>query len=279
MNVKGIDISEYQRNPVILRNHEGKAIGRAERIYVDGNKLLADAWFDCITQESQETKAMIDAGTLKTASIGFEPIEMKERPLEDADVKYTKSRPWIKKINEITKSIMLEFSIVDLPANIYAEIQRGLQKNIDVTHLQRQYKKLTELQTDGDDMEEEIIMEFKVKGEKELETMNRFSKFIAEQGYEIVKAGATISKANLARLDAIIDNATKIKESAVKPDNADDKPEEDKDKKLYDLINGINKRFDVIEDKLEQFEAYDADEEPEQKETIEFKEWINRSKK
>ena len=265
MNVSGIDLSEYKRNPIVLRNHEGKAIGTAKNIYVQDNKLLADTYFDEITPESRETKAMIDAGTLKTASIGFEPIEMKERDLREGDEVYTKSRPWITRINEIAKSIMLEFSIVDLPANIYAEIQRGLNKGIDVTHLQAQYKQLTNREGE---MNDEVIMEFKCKG-NEVDTLKRFKDHLDNNGYEIVKAGATISKTNMGRLNSIIENANMIKESATK--------ETDEEEKSFDVEQAFKELVKEINDVKEYVKSWEAEaeivEEVDEENVIELKEW------
>ena len=143
INVDGIDISEYQKNPVVLYNHYGTPIGTSILTKEKGI-LYGDVYFDEVTEQSKITKRLIDAGTLKTASIGLEILERSVRNLDETEMKKLK-RPWIRQIRTIDKSMMLEWSVVDLPANINAEIQRALEKGFDVTELQKLYSKSNDI--------------------------------------------------------------------------------------------------------------------------------------
>ena len=228
INVRGIDLSEYKKNAIVLRNHKGVGIGAASSIKVIDNKLIAECQFHEITEESRETKAMIDGGYLKTASIGFEPIKMDTRELTDEDKKAIKGRPWIRNITLIQKSIMLEFSIVDLPANINAEIQRGLKKGIDIKILTNQYNDM--ITKDSENIES-FKMEKKIEKApiEQEETKAVLNKAVIE------KAGAVLSKANIAKLDTIIKSATSIKESSIK----EPKEPEEKEATLNDILKAI----------------------------------------
>ena len=137
INVDGIDLTEYLKNPVVLYNHYGTPIGTSI-LSKEKGILYGDVYFDEVTEQSKITKRLIDAGTLKTASIGLEILERSVRNLDETEMKKLK-RPWIRQIRTIDKSMMLEWSIVDLPANINAEIQRALEKGFDVTELQKLY--------------------------------------------------------------------------------------------------------------------------------------------
>lgn len=98
----GIDTTAFERNPVMLYMHERKTIvGRWENIRKEGNRLLADAVFDDSTELGKTVKAQVENGFLRSASIGIDIIEEVE----------------IDGVKTVTKSVLFEVSIVDIPSN------------------------------------------------------------------------------------------------------------------------------------------------------------------
>ncbi|MBR7002535.1 MAG: HK97 family phage prohead protease, partial [Neisseriaceae bacterium] len=98
----GIDTTAFERNPVMLYMHERKTVvGRWENIRKDGTRLLADAVFDESTELGRRVKNQVENGFLRSASIGVDIVEEKV----------------INGVKTVTKSVLFEVSIVDIPAN------------------------------------------------------------------------------------------------------------------------------------------------------------------
>lgn len=98
----GIDTTKFERNPVMFYMHErATVIGRWENIRKEDDKLLADAVFDDTTPIGKQVKDQVEKGFLRAASINIEIIE--EKVIDGVDT--------------ITKSILEEISIVDVPGN------------------------------------------------------------------------------------------------------------------------------------------------------------------
>lgn len=104
----GLDINEFLKNPQLFYNHESRnyPIGLVKSIRRDGDKLIGDVWLNQITEESKIVKQLIDAGNLKTGSIGFSVSEANYDSHND--------------IYYLTKSILYEFSICNIPSNTSA---------------------------------------------------------------------------------------------------------------------------------------------------------------
>lgn len=101
----GLDINEFMKNPQLFYNHESRSypIGLVKSIRREGNKLIGDIWLNQITEESKIVKQLIDAGNLKTGSIGF---SVSEAYYNDKDGIYY-----------LTKTELYEFSICNIPSN------------------------------------------------------------------------------------------------------------------------------------------------------------------
>ena len=102
---KGIDFTNYMTNPVVLwgHNHNQIPVGVTDEIYtrVVGSQVQTVAKGRFAPHEFAQTlRQLFDAGMLKTSSIGFIPLEHNG--------------------NVITKSELLEWSFVSIPANPYA---------------------------------------------------------------------------------------------------------------------------------------------------------------
>jgi hypothetical protein len=100
---EGIDIASYKENPVVLAYHNSTIppLGRAEKVgfkKIDGKRrLVYDPVFHGQTELSRLYKEWKEAGIKMASSIGFIAKEWDE--------------------NKITKSELLEISIVNVPAN------------------------------------------------------------------------------------------------------------------------------------------------------------------
>ncbi|MCK9320013.1 HK97 family phage prohead protease [Methanoculleus sp.] len=101
----GLDINEFLKNPQLFYNHESRnyPIGLVKSIRREGNRLIGDIWLNQITEESKIVKQLIDAGNLKTGSIGF---SVTDATWNDKDGVYY-----------LTKSELYEFSICNIPSN------------------------------------------------------------------------------------------------------------------------------------------------------------------
>jgi hypothetical protein len=180
VKVSGIDIKNYINNPIVLFNHDTtKPIGMGKDIYSENGVLYGTIQFHGETQLSREIAALASKGYLKAVSIGFIPLEYKDYNITDDLRKEYKFYPYTDTTRIYTKSEMLEFSIVAIPANASALVtnsfdfsELNLEDNISPEH----------------DMYEIIYTEEKA----EKEDMNDMT--------TIEKAGKVLNKGNLEKL-------------------------------------------------------------------------------
>ena len=116
MLTAGADLSQFEKNPIMLFNHnrtwrgtedEVLPIGHWENIRIEGDKILADAAFDS-DEFSQKIAKKVDEGTLRMASMGVKCIE------ESEDPKYIKPG---QRYATVLKWKAREASVVDIGAN------------------------------------------------------------------------------------------------------------------------------------------------------------------
>ena len=113
----GIDTTEFERNPVMFWNHKRDEefttanrmpIGRWENVRKEGERLLADAVLDLSDTTGSKVAQKLTDKFLNACSIGIEIVEYSD----DIDtILIGQTRP------TITKSKLMEISIVDIPAN------------------------------------------------------------------------------------------------------------------------------------------------------------------
>lgn len=118
---EGIDLGRFLKNPVMLyvhlRGFERSSgdpllpIGRWENVRKENNKLVADAVFDEEDEFSMKVYKKVKKGILNTASIHFDIIELSE----DANLMLQGQT-----MPTITKSVIKEVSIADIPGNANA---------------------------------------------------------------------------------------------------------------------------------------------------------------
>lgn len=156
IQTNGIDLSEFNDNPIMLFNHEyDKPIGFHENIEVSETNIITTPNFDD-DEFSQTIKKKFDRGSLKSASIGLVPIE---GYIDENDILI------------ISKSILLEASIVAVPANPKA---KKLKKStIDMVTYGKN-KEIIDMKKFKENIElsakpiEEVVPTEEVKAEEEL---------------------------------------------------------------------------------------------------------------
>lgn len=115
IDVSGWDLKNFKKNPVIMFAHSYSTlpIGKATKIGVKDGKLVDVVEFPPEgTYEFADTVArLVDAGYLKTQSVGFIPKKWEDGDWTDEDGKSNKPR------RTYTKQELLEISIVPVPSN------------------------------------------------------------------------------------------------------------------------------------------------------------------
>lgn len=118
----GVDVAQYERNPVLLYMHErGKVIGYMKDIEVKDGEITGEPVFDCATELSKQCKKQWEVGSLRMVSIGIDVLELSEKP---EHLVAGQTAP------TITKSKIFETSIVDIGANDNAIVMRHNGKQI-----------------------------------------------------------------------------------------------------------------------------------------------------
>lgn len=122
----GMDVTQYNRNPVLLYMHErGNVVGYVKDLKVENNEVTGELMFDCASELSQRCKKQFEFGSLRMVSAGLEILAMSE----DKDLLVAgQTRP------TITKSKLFEVSVADVGANDDAIV---LQRNGKIITLGR----------------------------------------------------------------------------------------------------------------------------------------------
>lgn len=105
----GMDVAQYNRNPVLLYMHErGNVVGYVKDLKVENNEVTGELMFDCASELSQRCEKQFEFGSLRMVSAGLDILETSE----DASVLVQgQTRP------TITKSKLFEVSVADVGAN------------------------------------------------------------------------------------------------------------------------------------------------------------------
>ena len=120
----GIELTQYERNPVLLYMHErGKVIGYIQDLKYDAEKreITGEPVFDEATELSRQCKKQWEVGSLRMLSIGIDILEMSEDP---ALLLVGQTCP------TITRSKIFETSVVDIGANNNAIVMHHNGKQI-----------------------------------------------------------------------------------------------------------------------------------------------------
>jgi hypothetical protein len=105
----GMNVEQYNRNPVLLYMHErGQVIGYVKDLKVEGDEVTGELMFDEASELSIRCKKQWEFGSLKMVSVGIDILETSDAPefLVQGQTAPT-----------ITKSKLFEVSLVDIGAN------------------------------------------------------------------------------------------------------------------------------------------------------------------
>lgn len=120
INPKGWQLDNYRKSPVVLWAHDYQMlpVGKATNIYASDTALIADVEFPPVgTYPFADTvHDMVKTGFLNATSVGFAGIEVNKS--KDREYGY-----------DFAKQELLEFSIVPVPANPEALVQRGIEES------------------------------------------------------------------------------------------------------------------------------------------------------
>ncbi len=112
----GMNVDQYNRNPVLLYMHErGQVIGYVKDLKVEGDEVTGELMFDEATELSQRCKKQWEFGSLKMVSVGLDILELSEDPKHLVQGQTCPT---------ITKSKLFEVSLVDIGANDDAIVLR-----------------------------------------------------------------------------------------------------------------------------------------------------------
>ena len=106
---EGLDISQYEKNPIVLYMHQrGIPIGTMNDLRIENDRLIGTPQIDGDTDEEKVIAAKWERGTLRMLSAGIEILEWSDDP---QNVVQGQTRP------TVTLSKLVEVSIVDVGAN------------------------------------------------------------------------------------------------------------------------------------------------------------------
>ncbi|WP_400192807.1 hypothetical protein [Hymenobacter sp. B81] len=108
---KGIDISAFKKNPVMLYMHDRSImpIGKWEDLRKeDDGRMTAEAVFDKEDEFAQRVESKVEQGILSACSVWVSPLAWSDKP---EVLLPGQSRP------TVTSSLLNEISIVDIPGN------------------------------------------------------------------------------------------------------------------------------------------------------------------
>ena len=76
ISTAGMDISQYEKNPVLLWMHwRGVIIGCIKDVKKEDGRVTGEPYFDGVREESKQAKAQWEKGTLRMASANVDVLE------------------------------------------------------------------------------------------------------------------------------------------------------------------------------------------------------------
>lgn len=113
--IAGMNIDNYLKNPVVFLQHYSheKPIGTIVKIVRRAKQLIGYVHFHGLDEDSKQIERYVEAGVYNAGSIGFNVLEKQRVGTTPAEREQTGAES----VTDITKSELLEFSIVTIPAN------------------------------------------------------------------------------------------------------------------------------------------------------------------
>ena len=107
------DLRAFERNPVILFNHNSSVMPIAKgKAYMKDGRLMIDVEFDQNDEEAKKIESKVRGGFINAVSVGFQPLEAVLRSALPEGHKHKAKKGYY-----FPKSELLEVSIVTIPAN------------------------------------------------------------------------------------------------------------------------------------------------------------------
>lgn len=122
----GIDYTAYMNNPVVLINHKSEylPIGKCLGFVLNGENLEATIQLDMNDEKACKVHDKIKNGFVNAVSVGIIPIEQTEQTIDG------------EKVTTYTKSELVEFSVVTIPANRDALIKKTYENQQEKAYKQ-----------------------------------------------------------------------------------------------------------------------------------------------
>ena len=127
------DLSAYNRNPVVLFNHNPSQmpIGKG-KAYVENDQLMLEVEFDQKDEMAKTIEQKVRDGYINAVSVGFQPLKSINRSALPAD------HPHHGKSGQFfSRSELLEVSIVTIPANNEATLSKQFTREIGLADVAR----------------------------------------------------------------------------------------------------------------------------------------------
>ena len=130
---KGWDLRAYNRNPVVLFNHNPSQmpIGKG-KAYVENGQLMLEVDFDQKDEMAKTIEQKVRDGFINAVSVGFQPSKTVLRSSLPTDHPY-----YGKSGSYFQKSELLEVSIVTIPANNEATLSKNFSREIGLADVAR----------------------------------------------------------------------------------------------------------------------------------------------
>ena len=200
---EGIDITQFEKNPIMLYMHERPTIiGRWENLKKEDGKLYADAVFDTESEKGKEIARQVEKDFLRGASIGitYQKEDLKNGVLEkcrlfEISIVDIGSNPNALKLYDDTETVELYFKDI-IAQNVIAEklnLDDRSYTNIiqHVEFLRNEFIKLSDWQKEvieNREIETEALIDIAVKRKAIPEHLINLQKqAFAENYYEAKK--------------------------------------------------------------------------------------------
>jgi hypothetical protein len=203
----GVDLTQYQKNPILLFNHnrpwrgtvdEVLPIGKVENVRIEGDDIIGELVFDEKDEFARKIKQKWDDGIYRMVSIGATIIEMSNDPsvLLPGQTRET-----------ITRWRLDEVSVVDIGANDDAMALKYEDGNYVVLSNNKQPDFISKLKNNEKSMKN-IAMKLGLSADAEensiLQTIENLQK-------EIVQLKQNAEQANLQSIELVVKKAIEEK--------------------------------------------------------------------
>lgn len=104
--IAGVDISQYQRNPIMLYMHQrGEVVGNVREVRVEGSQITGEPWFDEVSDLSKRLKQQweLDSIRMVSANLDVKQVSSDRENIIEKQLRAT-----------VTQCKLMEISIVDM---------------------------------------------------------------------------------------------------------------------------------------------------------------------